>query len=169
MQSEPSNARNANIEKEERSTGIYAAPIMGHVTYTNGEVCELEATALMSGFKGLIEAIAVSTTTTHIAGACTDGTIHIWDYITRKLVRSLTAQRSICQLAYSPNGKYLTFASERQNAGIILLEYPPLKYITLYNGKRDVSAIAWSSDGRFFATACSQLGNILVWSGEDQK
>ena len=111
----------------------------------------------------------------HLATACADGTVRIWDANTGRPVRTLPRQATeVTDVAYSPDGHLLASATAK-SIGLIDREPGEVKLWDADTGREvrtlgghtaGVHGVAFSPDGRWLASACGD-GLVRVWDVTD--
>jgi WD40 repeat protein len=102
----------------------------------------------------------------NIATAGFDGvhfTVKVWNSRTRQEVFTITGEKELFAVAYSPDGRYLVTAGMSRT--IQVWDAKTGRPIgTLGENPRDIRAVAFSRDGRTLASA-SRDGTINLWDG----
>ncbi|NEP81410.1 MAG: WD40 repeat domain-containing protein [Okeania sp. SIO3B3] len=117
----------------------------------------------LSGHKGWVYAVAISSDGKTLASSSYDGVIKIWNLTNGKLLHTINAHAdAIGSLAISPDGKILASGSWDNRIKLWnIANGSPLQ--TLESHTDDVKAIAISSDGKILASG-SYDGVIKIWN-----
>jgi WD40 repeat protein/tetratricopeptide (TPR) repeat protein len=101
----------------------------------------------------------------HSLTACgADGSVGAWDIATRQPLRGFHAHtRSVFDIAYSPDGKYLATASRDGTMVVIATDTMRLAYRRLV--RSDVRRVAFSPNSRLLACLAFD-GGVTVWDME---
>jgi WD40 repeat protein len=115
--------------------------------------------------RGRLISMALSPDAKLAATAGVDGSIHIWELATGKLVRVIVGHNShIMSVSWSPDGN--TIASGGRGDSRIRLwdahSGMPLRVFSAPNGRVDF--VAWSADGTQLLAAGGESGWIWVWN-----
>jgi WD40 repeat protein len=112
---------------------------------------------------------------TQLAGAYSDGTLRIWDYVSGKIVRQLHYGSRAYRIAFSPDGERLACGGGTGSSsppapasvkiwdvstGRKILELPHAGFIT---------GVAYSHDGRMIASGCVQADNVQIWDASTSR
>ncbi|NEP08594.1 MAG: WD40 repeat domain-containing protein [Okeania sp. SIO4D6] len=117
----------------------------------------------LSGHKGWVYAVAISSDGKTLASSSYDGTIKIWNLSNGKLLHTINAHAdAIESLAMSPDGKILASGSWDNRIKLWNIANGTLIQ-TLKGHTDDVKAIAISSDGTTLASG-SYDGTIKIWN-----
>lgn len=106
----------------------------------------------------------------HLAVACFDGTVHIWDVVARKLLSIYRGHtESVNTIAWSPDGKliasssYSRIAPTSDEKTVQVWDAATSKHIITYSGHSDnVWAVAWSPDSKRIVSG-SKDQTAQVW------
>jgi WD40 repeat protein/transcriptional regulator with XRE-family HTH domain len=99
-----------------------------------------------------------------------NGLVIVWDVKTGKKLMTLTeqegasieARQGINWIAYSPNGKYVAVASERNFTSVFNASTGKV-FLTLKGHTADVRSVSFGPDGRLIATSSTD-GTTRVWN-----
>jgi WD40 repeat protein len=104
----------------------------------------------------------------YLATAGEDGTVKIWDLISRTVILTLTGHTTSATnyVAYSPDGKHLAAASEDKTA--VIWDIESGQQVAQLEGHTDaLEGVIFSPDGKFLATA-SDDETARLWTIEGQ-
>ncbi len=99
-----------------------------------------------------------------------NGQIRLYDFDHTKSLSYQAHDRSINDIAWSPNGNYVAIASNDGLASIWTVNSDRLKKLTLLNGHNSsgVYSVAWSPDDRYLATG-GYRSPVIVWDNTGKK
>ncbi len=117
----------------------------------------------LEGHTNRVTRIVFSSDGSMLASASEDGTIRLWNVVTRTHKHTLTGHTSyIHSVAFSPDGR--TLASGSENGKIRLWNATTGQYrVTLEGHRNEVSSVAFSPDGKTLASGSSDR-TIRLWN-----
>ncbi|MGE7388696.1 WD40 repeat domain-containing serine/threonine protein kinase [Streptomyces sp. NPDC004126] len=127
------------------------------------DVYNLESLAVLTGHTGLVRAVAFSPDSKILASGADDGTILLWDVVTRSTTAVATLAKHtkpVLSLAFSPDG---TLASGSADNTVRLWDVGPRASIaTLTGHTKAVASVAFGPDGKTLASGSAD-GTIRLW------
>src|SRR5262249_39705952 len=117
-----------------------------------------------------VNSIAFSQDGQRFGCACSQGTIYIWDFLTKKVIQKLLIHKdhiysNLCSLAFSPHGRLFTVCEERGQVAVY--ETATGKKVRTFTVELDRSlrfgrfplppSLVFSADGNYLAAAWDSL------------
>ena len=110
------------------------------------------------------QALAITQNGHTLAGGDADGVVNLWSLVDTSLLLQSNRQNAVQTLAFSPNGDFLAIGLSQPARG-------PSNTLWIYDvnakgprhsfGSNSVQALAWSSDGRWYAAGLDN-GSVLL-------
>ena len=123
------------------------------------------STVLLEQDGGVFSLAASASGSTLLAGTH-DGTVQVWNLVTRQQDAAIPAHRSpVLSLSFSPDGKQFVSGGVDRTAGVWRLDGLQNEF-TIDQHEAGVRAVAWSPDGLTIATG-SMDGRILLVDAAD--
>ncbi|WP_405980225.1 WD40 repeat domain-containing serine/threonine protein kinase [Streptomyces sp. NBC_00158] len=133
------------------------------------DVYSLELLGVLAGHTGLVRAVAFSPDSKTLASGADDGTILLWDVVTRSTtsIASLTGHtKPVLSLAFAPDG---TLASGCADGSIRLWDLANrTSTATLTGHTKAVAAVAFSPDGKTLASGSAD-SSVRLWDPATRK
>ncbi|MGV1098658.1 eIF2A-related protein [Thiovibrio sp. JS02] len=126
---------------------------------------------LANSFKGHADwalCVAYSPDGTQFVTGSRDGSVHVWDAETGKLVKVLRDPEldAVNAVAYSPDGRHVTAATQSQR--ILVWQSASGKLVNFYEGHQlSVTDLSFVVSGRYLVSAGLD-GTVRIWNGPGQ-
>jgi WD40 repeat protein len=114
--------------------------------------------------------VSLSPDGTLVATGSWDGTIHIWDVASGKLLRVLVGHgSSVYGVAFSPDGNFLASAGSFDETARVWNPKTGMTLRILKKHKGFTSGVAWSPDGATLAVSGGTSGFVTFWDPAQSK